>query len=62
MLAYAPLMAISLAVPLFMIGGWLRLPIGIVLIAVGIYTLYRRNQSGWPPLGSGSATSVAGKP
>jgi putative tricarboxylic transport membrane protein len=46
-LLYVPAVPFALAVPLFMMGGWVRPLIGAGLIALGGYLLWRRHRAGW---------------
>lgn len=46
-LAYAPLMAAALSVPMFMMGGWVRSLVGIALLMLTSWMLWRRSQDGW---------------
>jgi len=47
-LAYAPALAIALAVPLFLMGGWVRPMLAALLVVFGVGLLWRRRQDGWP--------------
>ncbi len=46
-LAYIPIACLALALPLIMMGGWVRPLIGALLICLGLYRLYRHQQAGW---------------
>jgi putative tricarboxylic transport membrane protein len=46
--AYVPLLTLSVSVPLFMMGGWVRPAIGTGLLALGAVLLWRRARHGWP--------------
>jgi len=46
-LAYIPVACLALALPLIMMGGWVRPLIGALLICLGLYRLYRHRQAGW---------------
>jgi len=46
-LAYAPALAIALAVPLFLMGGWVRPVAAALLMIFGLALLWRRRQAGW---------------
>lgn len=46
-LAYSPALAIALAVPLFLMGGWVRPTVAAILVAIGAITLLRRWREGW---------------
>jgi putative tricarboxylic transport membrane protein len=52
-LAFGPALALSLVVPLFMMGGIVRPVLGVVLIAYALYSLWRSARNGWriePPV------------
>ena len=46
-LLFTPLLSITLSVPMFMMEGAVRPVVGGALIAIGLYMLYRRHQTGW---------------
>ncbi len=46
-LAYIPAACLALALPLIMMGGWVRPLIGALLISLAVYRLYRHQQAGW---------------
>ena len=46
-LFYLPVACFMAAVPLIMMGGIPRPSLAAVVIAFGVYTLWRRAQSGW---------------
>lgn len=46
-LAFLPLMLIALSVPLYMMGSGVRIGIGAAMTALGLWLLWRAQQSGW---------------
>jgi putative tricarboxylic transport membrane protein len=46
-LGYAPALAITLALPLFLMGGWVRPIVALVLLIFGIGLIWRRRRDGW---------------
>lgn len=46
-LFYGPMVPIALAVPMFMMDGWVRPVVGAGLIALGAGLLWRRHRGGW---------------
>ncbi len=46
-LFYIPLMAISLAIPMFFMPGYVRLGLAAALVIWAVYTLLKRQKSGW---------------
>ena len=46
-LFFTPLIPLTLAIPMFMMGGWVRPGIAVVLVALGAMMLWRRHQNGW---------------
>lgn len=46
-LAYAPCLALALAIPLFLMGGWVRPIVATLLVALGVTNLWRQWHSGW---------------
>jgi len=48
-LLYLPLGCFAAATPLFMMGGYARPVVAILVIAYGVRTLWRRYQHGWTP-------------
>ncbi len=46
-LVYPAVFTMSLSVPAFMMGGPVRIGLGILLIAIGIRSLYKHHRNGW---------------
>lgn len=46
-LFFTPALVLLVSIPMFMMDGWVRPCFGGVLIATGLYMLYRRYRSGW---------------
>jgi putative tricarboxylic transport membrane protein len=46
-LGYAPALAITLALPLFLMGGWVRPIMAFALLIFGIGLIWRRRRDGW---------------
>jgi len=46
-LAYVPLACLALAVPLVMMGGWVRPLVAVLLIAFTLYKVRQHHQAGW---------------
>ncbi|MBI4183933.1 MAG: tripartite tricarboxylate transporter permease [Proteobacteria bacterium] len=46
-LGFIPALSISTALPLFMMGGWVRPLVGAVLVGFGLSLLWRRAREGW---------------
>jgi putative tricarboxylic transport membrane protein len=46
-LAYAPALAMALAVPLVLMGGWVRPIAAAALVAFGVGVLWQRWREGW---------------
>lgn len=46
-LGYAPALAIALALPLFLMGGWVRPIVALALLVFGIGLIWRRGRDGW---------------
>ncbi len=46
-LFYLPAACLALALPLAMMGGWVRPLLAVVLAAWGLYRLYRHHRAGW---------------
>jgi hypothetical protein len=55
-LFYPAIFMISLCVPAFMMGGTVRIGLGILLIAMGILSLVKHHRNGWKvdPAASGA--------
>jgi putative tricarboxylic transport membrane protein len=47
-LAYMPALCMCVSVPLFMMTGGVRPIVGGLLLAMGIFMLWKRNRAGWP--------------
>ena len=47
-LAYAPALTIALALPLFLMGGWVRPIAAAGLVVFGLHLIWRRWRAGWP--------------
>ena len=46
-LAYSPCMAAAISIPVFMMGGAVRPVIGVMLVALSVYLIWKRARSGW---------------
>ena len=46
-LAYSPCMAAAVSIPVFMMGGAVRPVIGVMLVALSVYLIWKRARSGW---------------
>lgn len=46
-LFFLPAIPLALSVPMFMMGGWVRPGIAVVLLALAAWMSWRRHQSGW---------------
>lgn len=46
-LFYGPALPLALAVPMFLMGGWVRPAAGAGLLILGAWLLWRRHKSGW---------------
>ena len=46
-LAYSPCMAAVVSIPVFMMGGVVRPFIGVMLVALSVYLIWKRARSGW---------------
>nr|AIF08989.1 putative tricarboxylic transport membrane protein (tctA) [uncultured marine thaumarchaeote KM3_34_B07] len=46
-LAYSPCMAAVVSIPVFMMGGVVRPIIGVMLVALSVYLIWKRARSGW---------------
>lgn len=46
-LAFIPVMALALSVPMFMMGGMIRPVIGVVVVAAALFLLVRHARRGW---------------
>ncbi len=46
-LLFIPAMLVSLTPPLFLMGGWFRVVLGVVMILIAARILWRRKQEGW---------------
>ena len=46
-LAYSPCMAAAISIPVFMMGGAVRPVIGVMLVALSVYLIWKRVRSGW---------------
>ncbi|MBI3113784.1 MAG: tripartite tricarboxylate transporter permease, partial [Rhodospirillales bacterium] len=46
-LLFIPCLPLSLSVPLFMMGGWVRPVVALGLLAIGCWLLWTRHKSGW---------------
>jgi len=46
-LAYSPCMAAAISIPVFMMGGAVRPVIGVILVALSVYLIWKRARSGW---------------
>ncbi|MDH5748164.1 MAG: tripartite tricarboxylate transporter permease, partial [Rhodospirillales bacterium] len=46
---FIPAMLISLAAPLFLMEGWIRPVLGVILILIGARMLWQRKRDGWQP-------------
>ena len=47
-LFYAPLLMLAVSAPMFMMTGWVRPLIGVILVAGGVYRLYGAYRAGGP--------------
>ena len=50
-LFYAPLLMLAVSAPMFMMTGWVRPLIGVILVAGGVYRLYGAYRAGGPSAG-----------
>ncbi len=48
-MAFVPAMLVALSVPMFMMGTHVRTGIGVVMVALALWMLWRAHQSGWTP-------------
>jgi putative tricarboxylic transport membrane protein len=48
-LLFVPAMLIAQSIPLFMMGNVVRAAIGVTMIAIALWLLWRSHQSGWTP-------------
>ena len=46
-LAYSPCMTAAISIPVFMMGGAVRSSMGVILLAISGYLVWRRVRSGW---------------
>jgi putative tricarboxylic transport membrane protein len=46
-LLYTPLLAITTAIPLFMMEGWVRPVVGAALVLLGVFIIVQRARAGW---------------
>ena len=46
-LAYSPCMAAAVSIPVFMMGGAVSPVIGVMLVALSVYLIWKRARSGW---------------
>ena len=54
-LGYAPALCMALSVPLFLMGGWVRPIIALVLVGFGLWLLWQRWRGGWQLEAGGAA-------
>jgi len=48
-LTFVPAMLVALSVPMFMMGTHVRTGIGVVMVALALWMLWRAHQNGWTP-------------
>ena len=46
-LGYSPCITAAISVPVFMMGGTFRSSLGVMLVAISVYLVWRRARSGW---------------